>query len=282
MHRRRPQRVICNALTKCRCRVRSTSDRCTNLRPQLRRSLALPPVLSSGSHAPHAAIGCLSQIGGMTDATAGLHRWAGRRGRVAARSARAAAISPVVGVLMEDGWPPLPKAAFMRGLAEAGYIEGRNVVIEERFTGVVGDTARLREMAAGFMVGRRVAKSSAAPGADAARSRGKRRDEHHSYRLQCRRRVRSRQVSYRALASRVAMLPAILKCRRKCGRSGLVCCTCSFRPRHALVRSIIPETRSAKSWPRKPARSKEATGLPIELLLALAMMPASRLRFRVF
>ena len=50
---------------------------------------------------------------------------------------------PVVGVLIPGSeWGPL-RAAFMEGLAETGYVEGRNVVIETR----LGDTARFPEMA---------------------------------------------------------------------------------------------------------------------------------------
>jgi putative tryptophan/tyrosine transport system substrate-binding protein len=67
---------------------------------------------------------------------------------------------PVVGVLQQGRrWSPLSKAAFMQGLAEAGYVEGRNVVIEARFGLGDGD---LREIAADF-VRRRVAVI-AAPG----------------------------------------------------------------------------------------------------------------------
>jgi putative tryptophan/tyrosine transport system substrate-binding protein len=67
---------------------------------------------------------------------------------------------PVVGVLQEGrNWSPELKAAFMQGLAETGYIEGRNVLIEGRFS---GDAARLGETAAD-LVRRRVAVI-AAPG----------------------------------------------------------------------------------------------------------------------
>jgi putative ABC transport system substrate-binding protein len=62
---------------------------------------------------------------------------------------------PVVGVLLEGReWLPLYKAAFMQGLAETGYVEGRNVLIETRFG--LGDASRLPEIAAD-LVRRRVA-----------------------------------------------------------------------------------------------------------------------------
>jgi putative tryptophan/tyrosine transport system substrate-binding protein len=62
---------------------------------------------------------------------------------------------PVIGVLIQGrGWSPLQKAAFMQGLAESGYVEGRNVAVEEHFG--PGDAPRLREMAAD-LVRRRVA-----------------------------------------------------------------------------------------------------------------------------
>jgi putative tryptophan/tyrosine transport system substrate-binding protein len=68
---------------------------------------------------------------------------------------------PVVGVL-QDGrdWLPGLKTAFIQGLAESGYVEGRNIAIEEQFG--MGDPARLREMVAD-LVRRRVAVI-AAPG----------------------------------------------------------------------------------------------------------------------
>src|ERR1700680_2698745 len=66
---------------------------------------------------------------------------------------RAQSNLPVVAMLSEVRSPPSSRAAFVRGLAEAGYVEGRNVVIEEHFG--FGD-ARLREMAAD-LVRRRVA-----------------------------------------------------------------------------------------------------------------------------
>ena len=58
---------------------------------------------------------------------------------------------PVIGFL--DPVPPVPHliAAFQRGLAEAGYVEGKNIAIEYRFTNfrpeamleAVGDVVRL-------------------------------------------------------------------------------------------------------------------------------------------
>src|SRR5215471_13824380 len=60
---------------------------------------------------------------------------------------------PLIGVLVAGGWTPLLKAAFARGLAETGYVEGRDVGTEQH---IVMDDARLRELAAD-LVRRRVA-----------------------------------------------------------------------------------------------------------------------------
>ena len=61
---------------------------------------------------------------------------------------------PVIGFLspVPGGAEPPPLAAFMRGLAEEGYVEGKNLAIENRFTnfrpelmpGAVGDLVRLK------------------------------------------------------------------------------------------------------------------------------------------
>jgi putative ABC transport system substrate-binding protein len=52
---------------------------------------------------------------------------------------------PVVGVLREAEWTPEENRAFVRGLAETGFIEGRNVAIE--YANSAGDASRLRELA---------------------------------------------------------------------------------------------------------------------------------------
>jgi putative tryptophan/tyrosine transport system substrate-binding protein len=65
---------------------------------------------------------------------------------LAARAQRLAV--PVVGYLSPFA-PELPNkilAAFHRGLAEAGFVEGRNVAIEYRYA--ENDSARLPELAA--------------------------------------------------------------------------------------------------------------------------------------
>jgi putative tryptophan/tyrosine transport system substrate-binding protein len=41
---------------------------------------------------------------------------------------------PVIGHLGDGAWTPVLKAAFARGLAETGYVEGRNLAIENRFS----------------------------------------------------------------------------------------------------------------------------------------------------
>jgi putative tryptophan/tyrosine transport system substrate-binding protein len=51
-------------------------------------------------------------------------------------------VIPVIGVVLDGGWTPQQRAAFARGLAETGYIEGRNVAIDSR---LVTD-GRLREV----------------------------------------------------------------------------------------------------------------------------------------
>jgi len=62
--------------------------------------------------------------------------------------------TPVVGVLLDGhGWPQL-NAAFARGLAETGYVEGRNVAIE--YHAAANNLVRLRELA-DDLIRRRVA-----------------------------------------------------------------------------------------------------------------------------
>src|SRR5262245_28065309 len=74
---------------------------------------------------------------------------------IAARAQRGAI--PVVGFVY-PGTPELSTgvvAAFRKGLAEAGFVEGRNVVVELRFA--YGDNGRLPELMADLMLHRRVA-----------------------------------------------------------------------------------------------------------------------------
>lgn len=76
-------------------------------------------------------------------------------------AARAQLNQPVVAILTQGRWPPLLRTAFAKGLAEAGYLEHRNVAMEEHFA--VGE-AGLREVAAD-LVSRHVAVL-ATPGND--------------------------------------------------------------------------------------------------------------------
>jgi putative tryptophan/tyrosine transport system substrate-binding protein len=69
---------------------------------------------------------------------------------------------PVVAVLSEDRWPPPIRASFVHGLAEAGYIEGVNVAVEEHF----GFGNALREFASDAV--RRHVSLIATPGSTAA------------------------------------------------------------------------------------------------------------------
>jgi hypothetical protein len=137
---------------------------------------------------------------------------------------------PVVGLLIQGSeflpaWRPV-RAALVQGLAETGYVEGGNVVIEERF-GL--DDARLRELASD-LVRRRVAVV-AAPGSTPAALAAKAATSNHSDHLQCRRRSS-------ADGSRTEPQSA----RRQSHRSLL--------RRPVLVRSIIRGTRSVKSRPK--------------------------------
>jgi putative tryptophan/tyrosine transport system substrate-binding protein len=70
-------------------------------------------------------------------------------------AARGQSNLPVVALLFQGQSPLLPplRVAFLRGLAEVGYLEGRNFAIEEHFA---FDDLRLRELAAD-LVRRRVA-----------------------------------------------------------------------------------------------------------------------------
>jgi putative ABC transport system substrate-binding protein len=86
---------------------------------------------------------------------------------LAARAQQAAA---VIGVLQLGGWTPQFNAAFVRGLAEAGYVDGRNVAVRYRLA--LDDMAALRELAAD-LVRQRVSVIAAAgstPVAVAAKS----------------------------------------------------------------------------------------------------------------
>jgi putative ABC transport system substrate-binding protein len=81
---------------------------------------------------------------------------------LAARAQRPA--MPVIGLLLHAGDPVLYIAAFIQGLAETGYVAGRNVAIEYRRS--EGRSERLPELAAD-LVRRRVAVI-AAPGSTTA------------------------------------------------------------------------------------------------------------------
>jgi putative tryptophan/tyrosine transport system substrate-binding protein len=83
-----------------------------------------------------------------------------RRGRTRGRAQQP--LLSVVAVLSETRWPPAIRSAFVQGLAEAGYVEGRNVAIEEHFG--FGDA--LREFAADLV--RRRVSLIATPGSTAA------------------------------------------------------------------------------------------------------------------
>src|SRR5262245_31931203 len=64
------------------------------------------------------------------DEAARFHHPSRRRGVVAAGGARAAAGDAVVGYLSVGAPPAHLLAVFKQSLAEAGFVEGRNVVIE--------------------------------------------------------------------------------------------------------------------------------------------------------
>jgi len=64
-----------------------------------------------------------------------IHHAARRRGGVAAAARGQQAATPVIGFLhstSEDAWTPFV-AAFRVGLKEAGYVEGRDILIEYRW-----------------------------------------------------------------------------------------------------------------------------------------------------
>src|SRR5262245_35103974 len=73
---------------------------------------------------------------------------------------------PVIGFL-HAGSPHPPVAAFLQALAEAGYVENRNVTIEYRYA--EGQYDRLAELAAD-LVQRNVTVIVASPNTDAART----------------------------------------------------------------------------------------------------------------
>jgi putative ABC transport system substrate-binding protein len=62
--------------------------------------------------------------------------------------------TPVIGVLLDGAWTPQQGAALAQGLAEAGYVEGRNLAVEYRFVAEKGPN--LRELA-DDLIRRRVA-----------------------------------------------------------------------------------------------------------------------------
>jgi ABC-type uncharacterized transport system substrate-binding protein len=72
---------------------------------------------------------------------------------------------PVIGVLVDGDWTPRHRAAFLRGLAETGHIEGRDFVVDYR-NGII---ERLREHAED-LVRRRVAVIAVPGNTPAARA----------------------------------------------------------------------------------------------------------------
>ena len=102
--------------------------------------------------------------------TARVHHAARRcGGGVAAGGERAAADVPVVGFLYAGSPTPMAPylAAFLRALAEAGYVENKNVAIEYRYA--EGQYDRLPLLAAD-LVRRQAAVIVAAPNTNAARA----------------------------------------------------------------------------------------------------------------
>jgi ABC-type uncharacterized transport system substrate-binding protein len=83
---------------------------------------------------------------------------------LAARAQQAA--MPVIGFLYAGTPGLVPKEAFLRPLAEAGYVEGKNLTIEYRYAG--GQYDKLKEMASD-LVSRQVSVIVAAPNFNSAR-----------------------------------------------------------------------------------------------------------------
>ena len=98
--------------------------------PRSRRSSVL-----GRSHAPQATVGCCpDSVRSMSDAAAGVHRGAWRGGWPLAAHGQQTPM-PVIGYLSSESREGRPEliAAFHRGLAEVGYVAGRDAAIDSRW-----------------------------------------------------------------------------------------------------------------------------------------------------
>ena len=147
---------------------------------------------------------CLSRVGGWHEA-AGISRCPGWRcRRMAAVRARSRPARPVVGFL-STGSPDESAhlvAAFRRGLAENGYVEGKNVTVEYRWA--LGQYDRLPALAA--ELARRPLAVLVATGGDPARLQPRprrRRFQSSAYSVA----IQSNAASSQALIGRAEMSP---------------------------------------------------------------------------